>query len=26
LLKDWLHRGVAHALPADYMDDEDNDS
>ena len=24
LLKDWLRRGVAHALPADYMDDEDN--
>jgi hypothetical protein len=21
LLKDWLHRGVAHALPADYIDD-----
>jgi hypothetical protein len=21
LLKDWLHRGVAHALPADYIED-----
>jgi hypothetical protein len=21
LLKDWLHRGVAHALPADYIGD-----
>lgn len=26
LLKDWLRRGVAHALPADYRDNEDNDS
>jgi hypothetical protein len=26
LLKNWLHRGVAYALPADYIDDLDSDS
>jgi hypothetical protein len=26
LLKDSLHRGVAHVLPADYVDNQDSDS
>lgn len=26
VLKEWLHREVAHALPADYIDDQDSDS
>jgi hypothetical protein len=26
LLKDWLHRGVSYTLPADYIDDQYNDS
>jgi hypothetical protein len=24
LLKDWLHKGVAHSLPADYVDTQDS--